>query len=483
MERVGRFLSRPAPAKRRWAPANFESVIMPIRVICTQCAAKLDIRDELAGSKRRCPKCKTEFVVPVPAEVAGEAVAGEVVASEVAAAAESPAAAVENSVESPLAENPISEVATGESPASEDTEADTSPVATPAVAATPTADEADDDDDLDYLPDFVTSSAEPKSPDKGAAKPPMDQDEDEEEDDEDEDEEEEDAEEDEEEEEEEDDDDGPVLSIPKLPDPPPKRKSFDPAFLESDADEDSSRKTPTSSRRGSRGTGEDDRDDFSSGGFDKSRSAPDFKLPPPNRGVPVSEPGSEPRNVTRDRAQAARELRQALKDSALTPQAAAAQRTTRGGFDFVEFMQEFGFKGLAIIIGGGLVAYAVYFASDYAMGKTKRPPLGYVTGTITMDGQPIPRAVIEFLPDNSETAKARDMKRTSTGVSDAQGKFTMFYEEGLQGVAVGKCRVMLKFLPPPFVVPAEYSILSTTLHDIAKGHQTIDIPLKSPQKK
>jgi hypothetical protein len=99
-----------------------------------------------------------------------------------------------------------------------------------------------------------------------------------------------------------------------------------------------------------------------------------------------------------------------------------------------------------------------------------------------MDGKPIPRAIVEFHPDNGEAKRMKDMKRTSMGVADEHGKFTMFYEEGIQGVAVGKCRIRL-MLPPPFITPPEYTVVSTTFHEIAKGQQTIDIPLTSPPKR
>lgn len=39
---------------------------MPIRVVCSQCGAKLDAPDALAGKKGKCPKCGTIFRIPVP---------------------------------------------------------------------------------------------------------------------------------------------------------------------------------------------------------------------------------------------------------------------------------------------------------------------------------------------------------------------------------------------------------------------------------
>ena len=37
---------------------------MSIRYKCEECGSVLKVKDELAGTKGKCPKCKTRFVVP-----------------------------------------------------------------------------------------------------------------------------------------------------------------------------------------------------------------------------------------------------------------------------------------------------------------------------------------------------------------------------------------------------------------------------------
>ena len=37
---------------------------MTIRFTCAGCGSLLKIKDDLAGTDGKCPKCKTEFVVP-----------------------------------------------------------------------------------------------------------------------------------------------------------------------------------------------------------------------------------------------------------------------------------------------------------------------------------------------------------------------------------------------------------------------------------
>lgn len=52
---------------------DIEGRSMTIRFTCTQCSSVLKIKDELAGTNGRCPKCKTAFVVPA---VESEAISG-----------------------------------------------------------------------------------------------------------------------------------------------------------------------------------------------------------------------------------------------------------------------------------------------------------------------------------------------------------------------------------------------------------------------
>src|SRR5262245_21283694 len=43
---------------------------MSIRYQCEECGSTLTIKDELAGTKGRCPKCKAAFVVPADTKAA-----------------------------------------------------------------------------------------------------------------------------------------------------------------------------------------------------------------------------------------------------------------------------------------------------------------------------------------------------------------------------------------------------------------------------
>src|SRR5690348_1784449 len=109
---------------------------MTIRVVCQKCGAKLDIREELAGSTRRCPKCKTEFTVPPAVDELDDGVSLGTDDEELAESGEA---------EPKPDEKPVVPVA--------------------AAVESRAADEDSDDDDgeEDYMPSFMTAPAEKKS--------------------------------------------------------------------------------------------------------------------------------------------------------------------------------------------------------------------------------------------------------------------------------------------------------------------------------
>lgn len=420
---------------------------MTIRVVCQKCGAKLDIREELAGSTRRCPKCKTEFTVP-PAD--DELDDGVSLGGDDDEPAESVATHAD-SVETDTKEAPIV-------PAP-------SAAVKQAAAATDDDDEADDDDDGDdYMPSFVTAPVKDK-PEKKKAPPGAST--------------------------EDDDDDEPVFSIPKAPvTAKPKFKPFDPEeFTDEPPRSNKKREIPASLQERPRQNrlSDDDMDAVpdSRGKGPRSGRGSDFNLPSPGTSGAPDSGAAIPTTGTKDRAQAARELRQALKDSAL--KAPPETDTGRGfGFDFSAFMSEIGLKGLAIIVGIILVGPALYLVSDSMMGsKSKIPKLAYVSGIVTYNGAPAVGAMVNFQPvveQNDPEANKKKHIRTSFGQTDDKGHYKLMYMEGIQGVAIGKCRVTL-ILQPPMVVPAEYSQGSFTVKEVAAGSHTVDFPLTADVKK
>ena len=58
-----------------------------------------------------------------------------------------------------------------------------------------------------------------------------------------------------------------------------------------------------------------------------------------------------------------------------------------------------------------------------------------VTGTITVDGQPIEHAVVSFTPVQGHA---------SVGMTDAKGNYTLFYLRNVDGAEIGEHKVTVK---------------------------------------
>lgn len=74
------------------------------------------------------------------------------------------------------------------------------------------------------------------------------------------------------------------------------------------------------------------------------------------------------------------------------------------------------------------------------------PDTAPVTGTVTLDGQPLEGARVSFTPQEG---------RSSSGTTDAQGKYELNYTGDIKGSMLGTARVSIsKEIPDPdFVAP------------------------------
>lgn len=112
-----------------------------------------------------------------------------------------------------------------------------------------------------------------------------------------------------------------------------------------------------------------------------------------------------------------------------------------------------------------------------------RSDLGRVAGVVTLDGQPLPNATLMFQPDSAGPA--------SYGMTDAQGKYTMMYDQSTQGAVIGTHTVRIttfqegdKEADPPIAPSAE--ILATRFNreselrqEVQPGNNSIDFALES----
>jgi len=114
-----------------------------------------------------------------------------------------------------------------------------------------------------------------------------------------------------------------------------------------------------------------------------------------------------------------------------------------------------------------------------------RPPLGFVTGTVTMDGQPLAGIEVSFAPESG---------RPSGGLTNAAGRYELTYVGGVKGAKVGSHRVRM-LTPPgelqngdgdrparstqPIRIPARYNLETTLTAEVARGRNTLDFALES----
>jgi hypothetical protein len=108
-----------------------------------------------------------------------------------------------------------------------------------------------------------------------------------------------------------------------------------------------------------------------------------------------------------------------------------------------------------------------------ACTPSDRPPLGRVTGTITMDGKPLEGVIVSFRPDEG---------RTAAGETDAKGYFDANYVYQVNGAKVGPNTVSFEWptgAEGKKAIPAQYGGKSEIKFEVKSGSNKFDFDLKS----
>lgn len=79
-------------------------------------------------------------------------------------------------------------------------------------------------------------------------------------------------------------------------------------------------------------------------------------------------------------------------------------------------------------LGTAAVCLAILSAATHGCNRADGPPLGKVSGVVTLDGQPLADAIITFAPPNG---------RPSQGITGSDGRYTLAYTAEQQGAMVG----------------------------------------------
>lgn len=116
-------------------------------------------------------------------------------------------------------------------------------------------------------------------------------------------------------------------------------------------------------------------------------------------------------------------------------------------------------------------------------GGADLPELGEVTGTVTLNGQPVEGALVEFIPDSG---------RPSSGVTDAEGVYTLTYTAEASGAVTGTHTVNITTARAqqggegdeplvearPETIPQAYNDETTLSVEVEAGSNTHDFVLE-----
>ncbi len=106
-------------------------------------------------------------------------------------------------------------------------------------------------------------------------------------------------------------------------------------------------------------------------------------------------------------------------------------------------------------------------------GQGDRPPIGTVSGTVTMDGEPFSGVIVSFMPESG---------RPASGISDDSGRYSLEYVQGVKGCKIGPAKVVF-FAPTggtmSHAIPPQYQAESDLSADVQSGSNTFDFDLKS----
>jgi hypothetical protein len=104
-----------------------------------------------------------------------------------------------------------------------------------------------------------------------------------------------------------------------------------------------------------------------------------------------------------------------------------------------------------------------------------RPDLGLVHGRVTLDGQPLPDAVVSFTPDGRG--------RNSTAFTGGDGAYSLNYIRDVQGAVIAWHTVRIttgdRRSHKPELVPERYNAKSQLRQQVTAGKNTIDFALVS----
>jgi hypothetical protein len=147
-----------------------------------------------------------------------------------------------------------------------------------------------------------------------------------------------------------------------------------------------------------------------------------------------------------------------------------------------EFLIHFLPGGLVV----GLMCWFAYFLSNQILtGKGNFPPLGQVSGKVTMAGQPLANATVRFAPKDPVYGEGQNGKKlaasVSIGVTDDNGHYTLLYVKDMNGAYVGQHKVTIEAQDPSGRerVRPDFNTKTTLDREVKPGEQQMDFEVQS----
>ena len=123
------------------------------------------------------------------------------------------------------------------------------------------------------------------------------------------------------------------------------------------------------------------------------------------------------------------------------------------------------------------------------LGSSSGPELVDVSGTVTMDGKPLPNAIVTFRP---EGAQGGEQSRPAYGQTDDDGRYRLQYSTEKSGAIPGKYSVSISTYRRPDedkdgneipgaaeTVPEVYNAKTTLTAEVSADQPAHDFELKS----
>ena len=131
-------------------------------------------------------------------------------------------------------------------------------------------------------------------------------------------------------------------------------------------------------------------------------------------------------------------------------------------------------------------ALSLFLAALSGCGGDNSPPLASVKGSVSLDGKPVPHAVVRFQPEGKEGP--------SYAETGDDGQYELAFSRTKKGAVQGRHRVRVttaslstdsqgRETETPELIPAKYNAQSQLTFEVKPGENHYDIPLESTAKR